>query len=592
MKVFTKKANRNFLVRLHRECILDILESIGNSRALSLAISIRHSEFPYTVDDCLLKVSPYSYLDYEPQSYYYAAQAVALVSKDGTLSYSGDLKAETMEKFLRIEKELNDFTFGSNSETCSLASMSHNVTSHAVIHTAKQICANILGPFSHDIFNLSSVKEVTKGSTVGFGLAESTVADKFNQPVFIRPAVAYYAGPLLTSMGINTMRLTVPPSVCIVPEEGVPLSQYYDSYQFSDAPKKYNALRQLGKGHFWMMYLQRTVSLQIVKRLQRKCGIDIPDGQSVHRAVLRLFPNAFCTIDLSDASDRLLHSLVKAILPPDWYNIVNKLSTRYMTFRDGTSIRMNKFAPQGNGLTFEIQTLIYYCLITSMQTNRNKKVCCFVYGDDIIVPESDYSDAVDVLSNHGLVVNLDKSFSADIPFKESCGFDFFSGSSVRPTFVKGFGETIGNSALQLIYFVKLHNLAFLLNCKRATKRITESLIRVNEVPVGSELLGIYAQDPKVVVKNQCLYYETYHVFNSDPFVDPNILLEDKPDMLLAYALFGFPGKLAPKGVNSYKTKRVSIYDTSSSLIGDLSSFLEVRTGWVECLGRQLQLNLW
>ena len=592
MKVFTKKANVSFLRKLHRDCILDILETIGNARALSLAISIRYSEFPYAVDDCLLKVSPYSFLDYEPMNYYYTAQAVALISKDGTLSYDGDLKTETMEKFLRIESELNDFTVGSTSETCSVATLTHSVSSHAVIHTAKQICANILGPFSHDIFNLSGAQEVTKGSTVGYGLAESTIADKFNQPIFIRPAVAYYAGPLLKSMGINTMRLLVPPNVCIVPEQGIPLRQYYDSYQFSDAPKKYNTLRQLGKGHFWMVYLQRTVSMQIVKRLQKKCGIDIPDGQSVHQAVLHRFSDAFCTIDLSDASDRLLHTLVEAILPPDWYNIVNKLSTRYMTFRDGSSIRMNKFAPQGNGLTFEIQTLIYYCLITSMQTIRNKKVCCFVYGDDIIVPESDYRDAVDVLSDHGLVVNQEKSYAADIPFRESCGFDLFSGMSVRPTFLKGFGEMIGNSALQLIYFVKLHNLAFLLNCRRATKRITESLIKVHEVPIMSELMGLYSSNPKVCVIKQQLFYETYHVFNSDDHLDASVHLNDKPDMLLAYILFGFPSKLALKGVNEYKTKRVSIYDTSSSVIRDLSSFLEVRTGWTECLGRQLQLNLW
>jgi len=57
--------------------------------------------------------------------------------------------------------------------------------------------------------------------------------------------------------------------------------------------------------------------------------------------------------------------------------------------------------------------------------------CCFVYGDDIVIPVEFASEYPRMLEAVGLLVNEDKSFSTGL-FRESCGVDVYGGHDVTP----------------------------------------------------------------------------------------------------------------------------------------------------------------
>jgi hypothetical protein len=58
-----------------------------------------------------------------------------------------------------------------------------------------------------------------------------------------------------------------------------------------------------------------------------------------------------------------------------------------------------------------------------------------VYGDDIILPTSNFSAAQAVLEKAGFAVNSAKTFSTSW-FRESCGQDAFRGCSVTPVYIR------------------------------------------------------------------------------------------------------------------------------------------------------------
>jgi hypothetical protein len=111
-----------------------------------------------------------------------------------------------------------------------------------------------------------------------------------------------------------------------------------------------------------------------------------------------------------------------------------------MTRVNGKWHLLEKFSSMGNGFTFELETLIFLCLILAVDETGQKLESgrnVFTYGDDIICP-TEYSEAViSALKFSGFSLNMKKSFVSG-PFRESCGGDFFGGVDVRPFFLKEF----------------------------------------------------------------------------------------------------------------------------------------------------------
>lgn len=148
----------------------------------------------------------------------------------------------------------------------------------------------------------------------------------------------------------------------------------------------------------------------------------------------------YCTIDMSDASDRISRDLVFKIFKynPNMLHLLNNLSTRIITMPSG-DINCNKFSPMGSGICFPIMSIVHWSLIRailylSLLPDYHMDDF-YVYGDDLIIPQDTYEAVTTLLERFGMKLNINKSFSKSF-FRESCGMDAFNGVKVTPVYFK------------------------------------------------------------------------------------------------------------------------------------------------------------
>ena len=386
---------------LSRNVIFDVLEKLGTTRSLSIAIAIRYG----SITKDLLDADPLRYFD--AHSYQLDTQAIALVKKCLFLDLQVDqieVEKMTLQNWLQIEEELINV----NREIRSRKNFS--LTSS--LETARRILANLLPP-------LHSIKArntpIPQGATAFLSGLNVNIVNKLEVLDITSSAFRhfkhYYGGSTFTN-GVTTLITSLGSTFEVVPKD-----------QFKR--------RTIAKEPMGNMMLQ----LDAARALRRALGridINLETQQEFHGFLVRKFHEEFATIDLSDASDRISTELVKALLPDEWFCYLDDIRSKFTFLPDGRRVRLEKFSPQGNGFTFELETLIFYALCRSIVP---KKELVSVYGDDMIVPVSHAEDVQKVLTMCGLVVNFKKSYHTG-PFRESCGVDTFNGIDVRPTYLK------------------------------------------------------------------------------------------------------------------------------------------------------------
>lgn len=261
-------------------------------------------------------------------------------------------------------------------------------------------------------------------------------------------------------------------------------------------------------------YLQRSVGLYLKSRL-KSAGIDLAK-QGVNQHLARqAHVRRLATLDLSMASDTVSRELVFSLLPLDWALFLDALRARKTLVR-GETVTLEKFSSMGNGYTFELETLIFYSLIKALGSR-----VAVAYGDDIIVEQSLYDKAVELLQFCGFVVNLDKSFSSG-RFFESCGKHYFDGVEVTPAYQK---ESLIGMEDKLEYdaeLIRMHNRLFrfclrdvsgfdprvwpaILACRRlATGKLKESFIMATESTVDDSGLMAFSDEDVCFYKWQLL----------------------------------------------------------------------------------------
>lgn len=145
--------------------------------------------------------------------------------------------------------------------------------------------------------------------------------------------------------------------------------------------------------------------------------------------------DGFSTIDLVSASDTVLTVLIKHLLPPLWFDLLDAARTKAcLVGKDRLQTAM--FSTMGNAFTFPVQ-----CLVFSALTRACIRWCWAgdtryrVYGDDIICPTTATLLLLEVLRFCGFIPNVTKTFVVG-HFRESCGGDWLNGHDVRPVFLK------------------------------------------------------------------------------------------------------------------------------------------------------------
>lgn len=194
-----------------------------------------------------------------------------------------------------------------------------------------------------------------------------------------------------------------------------------------------NMLLQLGVGRF------------LKGRLLSRAGIDLYD-QSINQRLAHAgsVDDSIATLDLENASNSVSIGCVRALLPAAWFGLLDDLRSHFGDFRGSTWAkarvgkglwRYSMFSSMGNGFTFELESLIFWALSSSVvELYCGDDQPLSVYGDDIIVPKRSAGHVVEVLAFFGFNVNNEKSFVSG-PFRESCGKHYFRGVDVTPFYI-------------------------------------------------------------------------------------------------------------------------------------------------------------
>lgn len=402
--------------------LLLVLEDLNTPISLSLAIRLRENDLEGILS---YKIDPRHYLT--PESYFRDAQAVALFSKRRDIQLrSIDRRASALSKWWSGEFEC----YKSNERLSPFVHSSFEECDRAIddfISSVRKKIQSWIGPKPPTLDTIRG--RFGPGATYSDRGRLTTVPDKMSStPTLTGPAFWYILPYLETKWGrVNQ-------------EKGRGISQVRGN-SFQVVPKNAKIDRCIAIEPAINIFFQLGLGNAIRSRLKRNTGWDLDHASDIHRdKVLKAsIDGYFCTIDLSNASDTVCHELVRLVMPPGWYDELNALRSPF-TLVDGHWVKLEKFSSMGNGFTFELETLIFAAILSTLLEKEGASGLLghdlFVFGDDIILPTSHSKSAIAALRFFGFSTNVEKTYLDDTLFRESCGADFFKGVNVRPVYLK------------------------------------------------------------------------------------------------------------------------------------------------------------
>lgn len=326
--------------------------------------------------------------------------------------------AVALQKFSEVEEFLTTLRFDGNSR---LVVAKRAATMRAVESTARRKIATILGEFSWD--EAHSFFAFGPGASTSMSRRRGDAAYKFGAQ---RPHLSYNAENLASALS------RAHPTWAFE-------AQVVAGSKLVTVPKNAKTDRSICIEPDLNMYFQKGIGKVIRRRLQR-WGLLLPQAQQINAELARQGSanGRLATVDLSNASDSVSMELVRLLLPPDWVSALEQARSPFVVLPSGGVHLLRKISSMGNGFTFELETLIFYALCSSvieLLASKEMDRQCTVFGDDIIISSDLVPALAEVLLNFGFVLNPKKSFFTG-PFRESCGKHYFSGIDVTPFYVR------------------------------------------------------------------------------------------------------------------------------------------------------------
>jgi hypothetical protein len=412
-----------------------LLEDLATPTSLKVNLLLKYGEWDQIAS---LRLDPKQYpSNHEGADRFWRdAMAVNLLRKCQDLPTSFDREAVAEESFLtceqscfRANKRLYPYLYP------GVYPQDQEEGVLQVILAARKAIARILGRCPdlealEDPSGVSYSPVVGKhgpGSTFGDKGLLNTVPDKMSSSPTLTPD----AWPLLFPW-IGTMWA----SACAASGKS---PAFVPGNRFTTVPKDAEKDRSIAVEPSINVFFQLGYG-RVLRRRLRAAGVDLRNGKDIHGQVAREASKEghLLTMDLSNASDTICRTLVKLLLPRDWFESLDQLRSKKTLFREKWFL-LEKFSSMGNGFTFELETLIFLGLLLGFAqcAGFNPVVGrdVFVFGDDIIIPAEWSKDVIPLFEFFGLSVNRRKTFF-DGPFRESCGGDFFLGEAVRPHFLE------------------------------------------------------------------------------------------------------------------------------------------------------------
>lgn len=353
--------------------------------------------------------------------------ATKFLSKASFLKTSFNKKKVALEKFQKFEDQCRS----TNAVFRNLSSSPFYLGMNAsLLNAMTRKVAQVLGDFAGDeVFDSGNwgkgVTTQLKGSYVSsinkFHLENGITRDLYSLvgPVFER------AYPLWHEHLVNHQ--------CIDERSGAFAFEIGNS--LSTVPKDSKADRVIAVEPGINLWFQKAAGTMIRKRL-RRFSIDLNDQtKNANLSKVASLNGRNATIDFSSASDSISLELVREVLPPRWFLLLDSCRSKYGTSANGTHW-WEKFSSMGNGFTFELESLLFFAAAHAVCEVSGSPVSAIsVYGDDVIIP----ADCVQLYTSFcaflGFTVNSSKSFSTGY-FRESCGSHFWGGIDVKPIFLK------------------------------------------------------------------------------------------------------------------------------------------------------------
>jgi len=342
-----------------------------------------------------------------------------------------DLEREAMSKFTASET----LCAATNARIKRARNSHYFSETSAVLFAAKAKIARLLGPCS--LFCVDSGFSWGPGATSSIARRRAFVDTKLCElPI----SVTRDAFPLLESVIREDLHWSCvilgvePDAICGPFRFTREVFSLVDECVVDTVPKDAKAHRTIAKEPTGNGFLQKGIGRYLRTRLKR-AGIDLDDQAANQEGAFRALEDELCTIDLKSASDSVSIELVYELFPVDWAILMDECRSKRAKLPSGDVITLNKWSSMGNGFTFELETLIFWALASSVMDQYNAVGPLLVYGDDIVCPKAAYWPLTTYLSILGFETNGDKSF-ADGLFYESCGRHYFDGQDVTPLYQK------------------------------------------------------------------------------------------------------------------------------------------------------------
>ena len=404
------------------QAISDFLYGLDTPRALTCWLMYYYGEH-----DQLAK------LDVDPRNYLEAVRfrddyaATKFLSKASFLKTTFNRKEVAMAAFWAAEARCRDVNRRFRSPLSDSTYRGPNVW---LLNATKQKIARILGVT--DISDSIDAEEFIDACDWGPGVTSSlrgchvSATNKFQSETGITRDCFHFVSDLfpeaypswsrhLRRNGSSGLTLEVGNSVTVVPKNA-----------------KTDRVIAIEPGiNLWF---QKGMGSLIRRRLAR-FGIDLNSQLRNQQLALRgSLDHSLATVDFSAASDTISKELVRELLPPRWFLLLNSFRSA-AGFVDGRPYVWEKFSSMGNGFTFELESLIFFAAALAVKEYLGVDGAVSVFGDDVIIPVQCYDLYAGFCDFLGFTINLSKSYK-DGEFRESCGSHYFAGLDVKPLFLK------------------------------------------------------------------------------------------------------------------------------------------------------------
>ena len=352
------------------------------------------------------------------------------------------LEGETFAKFLQINAHMAETNTRLKLMTERLKSTFRPADAEGWDKThlrARAIVRSVLGPHFEDDEWFQECRN-SQGSSIGVSFIDTSDEKKFVFPL----SVTEKAKPYFQSCMAFDEELKA--AVIELNHCDSPVKDVYKTEEGSRATtvdKTTLKRRMICVEPTCNMYLQQGLMHMMYKRM-KAVGLDVETLPDLHRQLAKesSITGRNATIDWSSASDCVSTELLRHLLPPHWFKVIDQTRSHVTTI-DGQNVRLNMISTMGNAVTFPLETLVFWAYAHATRltkfgnTNRvfpeiRDYPLCSVFGDDCIVPSNIASEFIGVMEEVGFIINDEKSFYGSEQFRESCGGDYLAGYDVRP----------------------------------------------------------------------------------------------------------------------------------------------------------------